>query len=122
MKLSYDQKTGKFIVSELGRIIDYDSDLERIGVRYGFISPIKLKEALLGKKTALFIPIHWNDGHNPSVDKLRVQRNFVPIEECNLDPYEVHPSIKATDIDNCPTEAIIAMNEDNGVLVAVLSK
>lgn len=122
MKLSYDQKTGKFIVSELGRIIDYDSDLEKIGVRHGFIAPTKLKSALLGKKAALFVPIQWNDGHNPLVNKLRIQRNFVPIQECNLDPYEVHPSIKATDIDNCPTEAIIAMNEDNGVLVAVLSK
>ncbi|MBD6620719.1 hypothetical protein FNW02_34410 [Komarekiella sp. 'clone 1'] len=40
MKLSYDQRTGKFIVSELGRVIDSDLDLTTLGVRYGFIAPL----------------------------------------------------------------------------------
>ncbi|WGV29142.1 hypothetical protein [Halotia branconii] len=39
MKLSYDQETGVFIVSELGRILDSDLDLTTLGVRYGFIAP-----------------------------------------------------------------------------------
>jgi hypothetical protein len=38
MKLSYDQQTGMFIVSELGRIIDSDLDLTTLGVRYGFVA------------------------------------------------------------------------------------
>ncbi|WP_414546387.1 hypothetical protein [Nostoc sp. CCY0012] len=39
MKLSYDQRTGRFVVSELGRIIDSDVDLDALGIRYGFIAP-----------------------------------------------------------------------------------
>ncbi|WP_191762604.1 hypothetical protein [Komarekiella delphini-convector] len=38
MKLSYDQETGVFIVSELGRILDSDLDLNTLGVRYGFVA------------------------------------------------------------------------------------
>ncbi len=38
MKLSFDQGSGKFVVSELGRIIDCDVDLDTLGIRYGFIA------------------------------------------------------------------------------------
>ncbi|WP_193200411.1 hypothetical protein [Nostoc sp. MG11] len=38
MKLSYDQGTRKFIVSELGRILDSDIDLEFLATRYGFVT------------------------------------------------------------------------------------
>ena len=38
MKLSYNKKTGDFIVSELGRIVDSDSDLDALAVRYGFVA------------------------------------------------------------------------------------
>ncbi len=37
-KLSYDAKTRQFIVSELGRIVDSDSDFDAIAVRNGFVS------------------------------------------------------------------------------------
>ncbi|WP_193200953.1 hypothetical protein [Nostoc sp. MG11] len=39
MKLSYDQGTGKFVISELGRILDSDIDLESLATRYGFVAP-----------------------------------------------------------------------------------
>lgn len=39
MKLSYNQKTGEFIVSELGRIVDSDSHLDAIAIRHGFVAP-----------------------------------------------------------------------------------
>ncbi|MBD6621163.1 hypothetical protein FNW02_37080 [Komarekiella sp. 'clone 1'] len=39
MKLSYNQKIGKFVVSELGRILDSDIDLDALATRYGFIAP-----------------------------------------------------------------------------------
>jgi hypothetical protein len=39
MKLSYNQKTHEFVVSELGRIVDSDIDLDAIAVRHGFVAP-----------------------------------------------------------------------------------
>jgi hypothetical protein len=39
MKITYDQGTRRFVVSELGRIIDSDVDLDALGIRYGFIVP-----------------------------------------------------------------------------------
>ncbi len=39
MRFSYDQETGKFVVSELGRIVDWDIDSDELGAWYGFIAP-----------------------------------------------------------------------------------
>ncbi|WP_193200757.1 hypothetical protein [Nostoc sp. MG11] len=39
MKLSYNQETGKFVVSELGRILDADIDSDALTTRYGFVAP-----------------------------------------------------------------------------------
>ncbi|MBD6620025.1 hypothetical protein FNW02_30575 [Komarekiella sp. 'clone 1'] len=39
MKLSYDQETRKFVVSELGRILDSDIDSDALVARYGFAAP-----------------------------------------------------------------------------------
>ncbi|NDJ26153.1 hypothetical protein GS682_32195 [Nostoc sp. B(2019)] len=39
MKLSYDQETRKFVISELGRILDADIDSDALATRYGFIAP-----------------------------------------------------------------------------------
>lgn len=38
MKLSYNQATGQFQVTELGRVIDQDTDFDSLGIRQGFIS------------------------------------------------------------------------------------
>ncbi|MEA5503967.1 hypothetical protein VB735_12760 [Halotia wernerae UHCC 0503] len=39
MKLSYDQDTRSFVVSELGQILDTDIDSDALVARYGFVAP-----------------------------------------------------------------------------------
>ncbi|WP_226889891.1 hypothetical protein [Nostoc sp. MG11] len=38
MKLSYDQDTKSFVISELGRILDLDIDSDALATRYGFVA------------------------------------------------------------------------------------
>lgn len=38
MKFSYSQKLDKYVVTELGRLIDSDEDGIALGIRHGFVS------------------------------------------------------------------------------------
>jgi hypothetical protein len=50
MKLSYDQETRKFVVSELGRILDLDIDSDALVARYGFVA-LSVEDEMTGEKT-----------------------------------------------------------------------